>query len=79
MPQKCQLTGKKAASGNNVSHSKQHTKRSFGPNLQTKTFFIPELKRKIRLTVSTRALRTIAKKGLFNYIQEVQKAGTKVL
>ncbi len=29
----CQVTGKKAMVGNNVSHSKRRTKRKFYPNL----------------------------------------------
>ena len=33
----CQITGKKAGSGNNVSHSKRRTKTTQKPNLQKKT------------------------------------------
>jgi ribosomal protein L28 len=40
MSRVCDLTGKKAMSGNNVSHSKRRTKRRFYPNLQTKKFFL---------------------------------------
>ncbi|MGB1039150.1 MAG: 50S ribosomal protein L28, partial [Bacteroidia bacterium] len=36
MSRVCDLTGKKAMAGNNVSHSKRRTKRRFYPNLQTK-------------------------------------------
>ena len=32
----CQITGKKAQIGNNVSHSKHRTKRSFDVNLFSK-------------------------------------------
>ena len=38
----CDLTGKAALTGNNVSHSNVKTKRKFYPNLQTKRFYIPE-------------------------------------
>ena len=38
----CEITGKKVMAGNNVSHAKNHTKRKFYPNLQTKKFFVPE-------------------------------------
>ncbi len=77
---RCDLTGKKTLVGNNVSHSNQKTKKYLLPNLQVKTFFIPELKRKIRLRVSTRALRTINKKGgLYKYIQELERAGARIL
>jgi large subunit ribosomal protein L28 len=56
----CDLTGKHAITGNNVSHSK----RRFNPNLQTKKFFMPETGEWITLRVSTSALRTIDKIGI---------------
>ena len=37
MSRKCELTGKKAMSGNNVSHAKNRTKRKFLPNLNNVT------------------------------------------
>ena len=36
MSKVCQITGKKAQIGCNVSHSKHHTKRSFDVNLFSK-------------------------------------------
>ena len=65
--------------GNNVSHSNAKTKRKFYPNLQVKRFFIPELNQTITLKVSTSALRTINKKGIYQYITELEKKGTKIL
>ena len=38
----CQVTGKRALVGNNVSHSNKKTKRKFEINLVKKRFFIPE-------------------------------------
>ena len=38
----CQITGKKAMVGNNVSHSKRRTKRRFNVNLFTKKFYYVE-------------------------------------
>lgn len=38
----CQITGKKAQIGNNVSHSKHRTKRSFDVNLFSKKFYYVE-------------------------------------
>ena len=35
----CQITGKKAITGNNVSHSKRRTKRRFNVNLFNRKFF----------------------------------------
>jgi large subunit ribosomal protein L28 len=67
---KCVLTGKKPVSGHKVSHAHNVTKRWFRPNLQSKRIFIPELNRWIRLRLSTRALRTINKKGLLQFLQD---------
>jgi len=56
--------------GNNVSHSHLKTKRRQLPNLQTKRIFIPEENRWVRIKLSTRALRTVTKKGLMTYLRE---------
>jgi len=64
MSRKCCITGKKPLVGNRVSHAHNKTKMRQLPNLQRKRFWIPEEGRWIRLRVSTRALRTIEKKGL---------------
>ncbi|MGZ5242739.1 MAG: 50S ribosomal protein L28 [Bacteroidia bacterium] len=80
MSRVCQLTGKKAITGNHVSHSNIKTKRRFYPNLQEKKFFIPELNGWVRLKISTSAMRTISKKGIYNYIREIEKKdGIKIL
>ncbi len=75
----CDLTGKKAMVGNNVSHSKKKTKRKFFPNLQRKRFYVPETGEWVTLKVSTSALRTIDKKGIYIYLKELEKKGVKVL
>ena len=36
----CEITGKSAVVGNNVSHSNRKTKRKFNPNLKTKRFLV---------------------------------------
>ncbi|MDE7154546.1 MAG: 50S ribosomal protein L28 [Muribaculaceae bacterium] len=60
----CQITGKKAITGNNVSHSKRRTKRRFNVNLFTKKFYWVEQDTWISLTISAAGLRTINKMGL---------------
>jgi large subunit ribosomal protein L28 len=42
------------------------------PNLQKKRVYIPELKKTVKLEISTRAIRTIAKRGAF---KTLKKAG----
>ena len=63
MSRKCELTGKKAMSGNNVSHAKNRTKRKFLPNLNNVTLTSETLGRDFQLRVSASALRTINKIG----------------
>ena len=63
MSKKCELTGKKAMSGNNVSHAKNRTKRRFFPNLNNVTLTSEVLGRDFQLKVSASALRTINKVG----------------
>ncbi|MFK7906467.1 MAG: 50S ribosomal protein L28 [Chitinophagales bacterium] len=76
----CELTGKKPITGHNVSHSNRKTKRWFRPNIQTKRFYIPEEDRWVRLKISMAALRTIDKKGIYEYLKEVEKkTGKKYL
>lgn len=61
--------------GNNVSHSQRKTKRKFYPNLITKKFFIPEENEFITLKISTSALRTINKKGIYACVKEAREKG----
>ena len=60
----CEITGKVAMVGNNVSHSNHKTKRKFSPNLKTKRFWSEEEGRWITLKVSAVGIKTINKKGL---------------
>ncbi len=60
----CQITGKKAMVGNNVSHSKRRTKRTFDVNLFRKKFYWVEQDCWISLNISAAGLRTINKLGL---------------
>lgn len=60
----CQITGKKAMVGNNVSHSKRRTKRKFEVNLFRKKFFWVEEGTWIDLNITAAGLRTVNKLGL---------------
>ena len=71
----CQVTGKKALTGNNVSHSKRRTKRKFLPNLFNKRYFLPEEKRWVSLKVSAAGIRLISKKGLTTALKEAKENG----
>jgi large subunit ribosomal protein L28 len=75
MSQICQITGKKAMVGNNVSHSKRRTKRVFMPNLFIKRFFIEEENRWITIKVSASGIKEITKKGLTQALKDAQEKG----
>jgi large subunit ribosomal protein L28 len=63
MSRRCELTGKIAQTGNNVSHANNKTKRRFQPNLQTSRLFSETLGLQIAVRLSNHALRTVEKKG----------------
>ena len=60
----CQITGKKAQIGCNVSHSKHRTKRSFDVNLFSKKFYYVEEGCWISLKISAAGLRMMNRGGL---------------
>ena len=71
----CQITGKKAITGNNVSHSKRRTKRKFNVNLFKRKFYWVEEGQWISLVVSANGLRTINKLGLDAALKKAAKDG----
>lgn len=73
MSRVCEITGSKVGVGNNVSHSNRHTKRTFRPNLQTKTYQSEILGRSVTLTLTARAIRTLDKyNGFDGYMSQVK-------
>ena len=75
MSRVCELTGKKAMVGNNVSHAMNKTKRKFDANLAKKRFYIPEEDKWVTLRVSTSAIKNINKKGISAVIKEAREKG----
>ena len=75
MSRVCELTGKKAMVGNNVSHAMNKTKRRFHVNLVKKRFFVPEEGRWISLKVATSTIKTINKKGISAVLKEARTKG----
>ena len=56
--------------GNAVSHSNRKTKRVQHPNIIKKRIFIPEENRTVTIKLSVRALRTMNKNGVSQYLKE---------
>lgn len=75
MAKVCQITGKRVQVGYNVSHANNKTKRTFAPNLHKKRFYIPEEDRWVSLKVSTKALKTISKKGVLATVKQSMEKG----
>jgi large subunit ribosomal protein L28 len=75
MARVCEITGKRPRVGNNVSHANNKTKRRFYPNLQTKRFFVPETGEWVTLKLSTKAIKTISKKGITAVMKEAKAKG----
>ena len=75
MSKVCQLTGKRPVAGNNVSFSNRKTKRRFLPNLHKKRYYIPEMDKWVTLELSTKAMRTINKLGIFEYLTKLEMKG----
>ena len=70
MARKCDLTGKRPLVGNHVSHANNKVKRRQNPNIHSKRFYIPELERHVKLKLSNRALRTVNRKGLLQFLKD---------
>ena len=66
MSRKCELTGKIPLAGHKVSHANNKVKRRFLANLKKVTFTSDLLKRRIKLSVTNAAVRTVDKKGGFD-------------
>lgn len=75
MAKECPILGKKSQVGGGYSNRTRATK--FNPtgkrrrqvNFQKKTIFIPELNKKITITVSTQGLKTMKKRGAYKTLK----------
>jgi len=64
---KSDITGKRKAKAQNVSHSNIKTKRWQHVNIQTRRVWVPEFGRFVTLNLTTRDIRTIDKIGITEY------------
>ena len=75
MAKVCQVTGRKRLIGNNVSHSKLRTKRTFSLNLKNKKFWLESEQRFGTLKVTCKGIRHIEKNGIESVLRDAQKKG----
>jgi large subunit ribosomal protein L28 len=79
MARRCELTGKAVLSGNNVSHANRRTKRRFLPNLCNVTLASDALKKRVRLTISASALRSVEHRGgLDSFLRKASEADLSI-
>lgn len=76
MAKVCAISKKGSISGGGYSNRTRATQfnptgtRRRYPNLQKKKVYIPELDKTMTLTISTRAIKTIQKKGAFRTLKD---------
>ncbi|MBX7116801.1 MAG: 50S ribosomal protein L28 [Myxococcaceae bacterium] len=75
MSRVCEITGKRPLVGNNVSHANNKTKTRSKPNLQVHRFYVPTLKRWVKLKVSAHGLRIINKRGIDAVVSQLKAEG----
>ena len=78
MARRCQVTGKKPASGNQISHAHNVNKRRFLPNLKKKRYWVPDENRFVTLTVSTHGMKIIDRVGIAQVLREMRARGEKL-
>jgi large subunit ribosomal protein L28 len=78
MSRVCQVTGKGPATGNNVSHANNKTRRRFLPNLHVHRFWVESERRFVSLRVSAHGMRIIDKKGIDAVLAELRARGEKL-
>ena len=77
MARVCDITGKRTATGNNVSHANNRTRRRFLPNLHTHKFWVESENRWVKIRLSTKGMRIIDKNGIDAVIADMRKRGIK--
>jgi large subunit ribosomal protein L28 len=78
MSRVCEITGKKPAVGNRVSHANNKTRRRFLPNLHTQRFWVETEKRWVTLRLTTSGMRTVEKRGIDKVVAELRAQGHKL-
>lgn len=78
MSRRCQVRGTRPGFGNNVSHSQRRTRRRWNPNVQTKRYWVPSLGRRVRLTLTPKAMKEIDRRGIDVVVAEMRARGERI-
>lgn len=74
----CQVTGRQPGFGNAVSHSHRRTRRRFDPNIQSKRYWLPSEGRYVRLTLSTKGIKTVDRHGIEAVVARLRAQGERI-
>ena len=78
MAKKCEITGKTTQIGGRYSNRTRATqfnpcgKTRRQPNLHKQRIYVPELGKHVTVNISTKGLRTIAKKGAYKALKDAK-------
>ncbi|MFE3328782.1 50S ribosomal protein L28 [Streptomyces sp. NPDC059176] len=75
MSAQCQLTGRKPGFGHRISHAHRRSKRRFDPNVQRRRYWLPSERRHVRLTLSTKGIRTVDAIGIEAAVARIRARG----
>jgi large subunit ribosomal protein L28 len=75
MSRVCELTGKKAMTGNHVSFSNKKNKRKFNVNLLRKRFYVAAEDKWVILRISAASLKTVNMKGFDAVLADARSNG----
>ena len=78
MARVCYMCGKGPATGNNVSHAHNKTRRRFLPNLHSHRFWVASENRWVKLRVSSKGMRIIDKQGIDTVLADMRARGEKI-
>jgi large subunit ribosomal protein L28 len=77
MSRRCMLTGAEPRFGKQVSHSHRRSSRRFDPNVQNKRYWVPSEQRYVKLKLSTKAIKTIDRRGIDAVVAELRARGVR--
>jgi len=67
---KCKLSRRGPLYGNNDTFSHKKTRRNWQPNVQKRTIYVPELGRAVKVKASSRAMKSVNRVGLMEYLRK---------
>lgn len=74
----CQVTGAHPGFGNNKPWSRKRTPRRFNVNVQSRSYWVASLGRKVKLKVSAKGIKVIDIRGIDTVVSDLIRAGAKL-